>query len=359
MKIKKVAILGLGLIGGSIAKALKKTNYNIEISAYDNESILKIAEQDGSINVCLNNPLNALQSDIIFLSLPVELSLKYFIELVPQLSEKQIITDVCSVKSIFTKQWETLSSKGYYIGGHPMTGKEKGGYKNADPLLFENSVYILEKTPGEHPLYQDFLSLITSLGARITLLDPYLHDKIVANVSHLPQILSISLVNSTSIKNQEISFLDFAAGGFRDMTRIASSDFQIWESVIKHNRKEILTALDLYLEEISIIKNLLEEENNEVLAEKFEDARIKRDEIPKTNKGFISSLHDIYVFVKDEPGVISKISTALYNHGINIKDIELLKIREGTGGTFRLSFDNYNDSKEAILILNKIGFETN
>jgi prephenate dehydrogenase len=106
------------------------------------------------------------------------------------------------------------------------------------------------------------------------------------------------------------------------------------------------------------IKKSVEKEDLKAIAAKFESARIKRDEIPKSNKGFIHQLYDVFVFVKDQPGEISKISTALFNNNINIKDMELLKIREGTGGTFRLSFDNEPDSKKAKKIIEQIGFST-
>jgi prephenate dehydrogenase len=104
------------------------------------------------------------------------------------------------------------------------------------------------------------------------------------------------------------------------------------------------------------LKQLIETENVLELAERFESARFRRDEIPKNSKGFLTPLHDLFVFVSDEPGVISRISTALYEHNINIKDIELLKIREGTGGTFRLSFESKRDAQKAAQLLKNLGF---
>lgn len=356
-KIKHISIIGLGLIGGSIAKALKKSEYNFEITAFDKEEILNKSLEEKVIDIKSKSFQDSLEADVIFLCLPVELSLNYIKGFAPLLKENQIITDVAGVKGIFEKEWQKKNSRGIYIGGHPMTGKEIGGYENSDPLLFENSVYILSDSEKDNPLFKNFVKIIEALGSRITLLNPFVHDKVVANVSHLPQLLSVSLVNNSARKENGINFSDFAAGGFRDMTRIAASDFSIWEKVIEFNKEEILNAIKELKNELGTIESFVQRNEFDSLAEKFESSRIKRDEIPKDTKGFLTQLHDLFVFVRDEPGVISKISTALFNNNINIKDIELLKIREGTGGTFRLSFDSEQDAKRAGKIIRQEGFE--
>lgn len=345
------------MIGGSIAKGLKKTDLAIEITAFDKDEVLLKAIEEKSIDRKIPSIKDALASDLIFVCLPVGLSLKYLKELAPLLRENQIISDVSGVKGVFHNEWEKIESKGIYFGGHPMTGKEKGGYDNSDPLLFENSVYILSNRYKDHLLMNDFIEIIKSLGARITLLDPFLHDKVVANVSHLPQLLSVALVNSAARKENGINFTDYAAGGFRDMTRIASSDFSIWEKVIQYNKDEILQAIQLMKDEIDLMQNFIADENIEKIAEAFESSRIKRDEIPKDTKGFINKLYDIFIYVTDQPGVISKISTALFKNDINIKDIELLKIREGTGGIFRLSIESEQDKHKAKEIIRNEGYE--
>jgi prephenate dehydrogenase len=199
---------------------------------------------------------------------------------------------------------------------------------------------------------------VRSTGARISLLDPYLHDKITARVSHLPQLLSVLLVNQASQKDDELSFLDYAAGGFRDMTRIALSDFNIWESIIKYNKDEILKSIEDFQNQISSIKKLINNENYKEINILFENARFARNEIPISTKGFIDQLFDITVFVKDQPGMISKISTILFENNINIKDIELLKIREGTGGNFKFYFESEMDAEKAKLLIEQVGFNT-
>lgn len=352
--IEKVAIIGLGLIGGSIAKGLKKSGLNFEISGIDKDKIAQTALDEGSIDRIIN--LSGIsKSDYIFICTPLSSAIKIMEKIAPLVKNESVITDVCGVKSVLNKKWKSLKSKGYYVGGHPMTGKESGGYYNSDPLLFENSVYILTKELYDLPFKEKLISLIESLGARIKILDADEHDLIVSKVSHLPQLLSVSLINSVNSENENA--LDFAAGGFRDMTRIASSDFSVWEDIIRTNRDKILLSLNRLQDELNSMKDFVAEENIERLKNKFETARKNRDEVPKNTKGFLSRLYDLFVYVTDEPGVISKISGALYEQKINIKDIELLKIREGTGGTFRISFESSEDAAAAEKIITQIGFE--
>lgn len=358
MAINNIAILGLGLIGGSLAKTLKKVNPQIQISALDHTEVLQKAKRDEVIDIQLNDWNEALQCEVIFLCFPVDDSLKLFEKISPLLSENQIITDVCSIKAPFESVWMKSGSKGIYIGGHPMTGKEKSGYDNCDSLLFENCTYILNDNAREYKSLHDFTDLIHMLGAKITFLNAKVHDIIVASVSHLPQLLSVSLINSASLKDSDLNFLDYAGGGFRDMTRIAASDYNIWESIIRKNSTNIVQAIDNFIIELEKMKMAVINGDHLKLASKFESARVKRDEIPKSSKGFMHQLYDVFVYVKDQPGEISKISTALFQNNINIKDIEVLKIREGTGGTFRLAFDNEPDAKRAKQIVEEIGFST-
>ena len=356
MSFKKIAIIGLGLIGGSLAKAIKHSDSSIYIAAFDKPEILKKAFQEKVIDESLAKVDDSLNCDLILLSLPIEQSLKVFKEISPGLNSNQIISDLCSVKGIFADEWKAILSKGKYIGAHPMTGKEKSGYDNSDLLLYENSVFIIcAENENEEPL-KSYISFIKMIGARIVLLDAHLHDRITAHVSHLPQLLSVLLMNQANSKTDNIALLDFAAGGFRDMTRIASSDFNIWESIIRYNKIDILNTLSQFQNQILKLNKLIEDDDYKSIGDQFESARLARNEIPINTKGFIDPLFDITVFVKDQPGMISKISTILFENNINIKDIELLKIREGTGGNFKFYFESESDAIKAKLLIVNAGF---
>ncbi|NWF88747.1 MAG: prephenate dehydrogenase/arogenate dehydrogenase family protein [Ignavibacteriaceae bacterium] len=358
MNLNKLAIVGLGLIGASLAKSIKHSLPNIQIAAFDFPEIAQTALADRTIDIKLESLHEALKYDLIFLALPTHKSLEVFCSLAPQLNRNQVISDLCSVKGIFEEHWIKMKSIGTYIGAHPMTGKEKGGYQNSDNLLFENSIYIISEKCKNCDSINEYTNLIRSIGARVTFLDPYLHDKIVSRVSHLPQLLAVLLVNQTAATKNGVQFIDFAAGGFRDMTRIASSDFSVWESILKYNSHEILEAIDSFSSELEVIKKHLINDNPSAIGELFTAARKLRNETPINSKGFLDPLFDISVFLKDEPGMISKISTVLFQNNINIKDIELLKIREGSGGNFKLYFDSKSEALRAKNILESVGFKT-
>jgi len=353
----KIAILGLGLIGGSLAKALKTIFPDIYISAFDFPEVTTQALSEKIIDEALPTSSAVENSDIVFLCLPTELSLNELENLAPVVSSGCIITDVCSVKEALQKKWDTLQSKGIYIGGHPMTGKEKGGYENSDPILFENAIYILTGTNAQEVSAQKLIDLLSGIGAKIKFLETSLHDTIVANVSHLPQLVAVALVNAV-LNGYQAGFKDFAAGGFRDLTRIASSDYLIWEQIIRKNRQPILAALAKFQHTIADLSTSIEKEDFASLQIAFEKAKEKRDEIPKNSKGFLNPLSDIFIFVKDEPGVLFKLAGILYQNNISIKDVEILKMREGTGGTMRLSFDTKEIAKKAKGLIEQVGFKT-
>ncbi len=357
MPIDKIAIIGLGLIGGSLAKAIKHSNPEIKVAAFDFPDVLETASKEKIIDISLTKFEESLQHELIFLCLPIKESLNIFEQLSPQLKPNQIISDLCSVKGIFAETWRKFNSNGVYIGAHPMAGKEKGGYKNSDSLLFENSVFIISDECKNSTALKHYTEIIKLTGARITFLNSFLHDKIVSKVSHLPQLLAVLLVNEVAKNENGVQFLDFGAGGFRDMTRIATSDFKIWQSIIKNNKSEIIKSLFSFKEGVDKYISLIENENYDLLSTEFSKARTSREEIPFNNKGFLSPLFDITIFVEDKPGMILKFSSILSEHNINIKDLELLKIREGSGGNFKLYFEKEVDAAKAKALLEQAGFK--
>lgn len=359
MNINKIAIIGLGLLGGSIAKAIKKSNSLIKVYAYDKNDIIENALNEKIIDFNLYKIEDAVDCELIILCMPTELSLEIFKTLIPFLNENSIISDVCGVKGIFEKEWNKTKNNGVYFGGHPMTGKEKGGYQNSDPLLFENAVYIISDKAKGNKRENDFLQFVKLLGARAIYLDPFLHDKVVANVSHLPQLLSIALLNTVSSKTGKKNYLDFAAGGFKDLTRIASSDFNVWESILKMNKSEIVETIRSFQSNLDELKNILELEDFVSLRSLFEKAKNNRESIAENKKGFLTPLFDLFIFINDEPGILFNITKSLAEKNINIKDIELQKIRENVGGTFRLSFSSLKELEEAKATLKNSGFVIN
>lgn len=358
MKISSIGIAGLGLIGGSIAKALKSNNSELIVSAFDHPEVLQKALSQNVIDVALTNYSEILKCELIILALPINASLKLFEELFPHLNENQYLIDVCSVKSPFAQREKSLQSSGKYIGLHPMAGKEKGGFDNSDNLLFENAVcFVCDLSPDYRT--NSVLEFLKPTGLQFTLIDAYLHDRIAAELSHLPQLLSVLLVNSSAKSENGFNFINFAGSGFKDMTRIASSDFTIWKEIIENNKSNILNSLNDFRFSLDLLADKIEQNDFEYLRKEFESARKSREEIPFNHKGFIQPLFDLTVFLKDEPGSLSRLTTILFENNLNIKDIELLKIREGSGGNFRLYFDSSEDVERAKRVLTHNNFATN
>lgn len=356
---QKISIIGTGLIGGSIALSLRQSKqYNFTITGFDADPrSLDIAYEIGAINKKAYSIEDAVKdADVIFLCTPLKEILQ-LLRTVPNFAKSgAIITDVGSVKKIVLKEAERIKNDVYFIGGHPMAGSEKKGINFADPFLFENAVYVL--CPNFNvplKIVNDFIELIKLTGANIILLDPEIHDRIAGYISHLPQLIAVLLVNT--VGNMGSDYLSLSGGGFKDLTRIASSQFEMWNDIISFNKDKIIEAIDNFINGFNRYKEIIKSGKIEDLRSEFDNAFKLRNEIPSSRKGFINVLYDVFITVEDKPGVLSKISTALYEGGLNIKDIELLRVREGTGGTFRLSFGSENDARKAIEIITSLGYK--
>jgi len=358
-EIRKVAILGIGLIGGSLALAWKHARPEIRVTGFASPDTLEKAVRRGAIDYKAESLEDAVrEADLVVLATPV----LHILSAIPKISQSvkpgAIVTDVGSVKSAITRSASRhLPASVYFIGGHPMAGSEQQGIEAADPFLFQNAVYVLSPTPSTpDAVLSRFVALLESTGAQILLLDADIHDRIAAFVSHFPQILAVTLMNMVGDQNEsDPRLFQLAAGGFRDLTRIASSPFSIWSDVLETNKGHIDEVIDTFVKMLEGYRKSLDRESIQVIDKAFQRARRLRDSIPRDTKGFLRPLVDVFIYVEDRPGVISEISTALFRENINIKDIELLKIREGAGGTFRLSFDDAAVADRAIVILNSVG----
>ena len=356
---KTIGIIGLGLIGGSLSMALKKnnpsqkiigvddaqsTNYALSVKAIDKSFPIK------EVKKCI------VESDIIFLCTPINQILALIPEIAQSVKPGCLITDVGSTKRAIVKQAKKFfSADTYFIGGHPMTGTEGSGINSANPMMFENAVYAL--TPSQQipqKLIKYLGGLLEGIGAKVYFLSPALHDKIAAAVSHLPQLVAVSLVNLIA-KYQKTSshYIKLAAGGFRDLTRIASSPYDIWDDIIKTNSDEMSVFINELTEQLRTIQNKL---INNDLREDFKNAAKIRYSIPKDMKGFLHPVYDLNIEVEDKPGMIADISTALAHQNINIKDIEVLKVREGESGIIRISLETLKDREKAYTILSEHGY---
>jgi len=355
----KIAVIGVGVIGGSLGLAIKQNNPHATIVGFDSPGVLRRARKRGVIDISASSLQSAVSdAEIVFLCTPVESILKLLPDVSRFILPHTIVTDVGSVKGVIQScAKKYFTSHGLFIGGHPMAGSEGSGIEYADALLFQNAVYVLCPFHGSGKKIQPLAALLKSIGARVLTMDAREHDRVAAAISHLPQLLAVSLMDNAAHKNKSNpAFLQLAAGGFRDMTRIASSPFHVWKDILSNNRDETSRALREFEKLLGEVRKGLHQRSLSEVGKKFIRAKSFRDSIPKSTKGFLHSLHDLFVWVDDKPGMLAKMTATLFRSGININDIELLKVREGQGGTFRLSFESSEAASVAAKSLRAKGF---
>ena len=356
-----IALYSVGLLGGSIGAGLKASGYSGRIIGLSSRSSIEKALSLGCIDE--GHPYDALKDiiadvDCLFLCSPIRTIIRT-IETLGGMSLPAglIITDVGSTKSeISAAARRALPASVQFIGGHPMAGSEKSGVLASDPFLFQNAIYIL--TPGKNtpsPLVDDFAAFLERLlGCRRLILDCEVHDRVVAAVSHVPHLLAVALVNlARKTDNAAPGALKLAAGGFRDMTRIASAPYELWHDILLTNKASIRPLLEEFR---NILGDMERGLMTDTLEPAFEDAVSTRGEIPMGTKGFITQPNDILVVARDQPGIIAKLSTEIARENINIKDIEVLKVREGEAGTIRMAFESQTIARKAVSILSGLGF---
>jgi len=359
--LKKVGIIGLGLIGGSLAKALKSRVGVEKIVALNrSEDVLKLALNEGVIDEYTTEVDSSfLGCEIIFICTPVGLIFDYAKKLLPFIEKSCIVTDVGSTKGGIYDKIKTLSDKFCYIGGHPMTGSEKFRYQASKEHLFENAYYIC--TPAENAAAEKiafFKDIVTKLGAIPIVVSPYVHDYIVASVSHVPHIIAAGLcANVKKLDTPQSHMHLIAAGGFKDITRIASSSPDMWENICFENKTQILNALNS-LEEIigTMKKNLLSDDHKAVYGY-FDNARLYRDSFSSITAGSLVKRYEISVDVLDRPGSIAIVSVLLSSNNISIKNMNIVNNRETENGVLNISFASEAERAKAVDVLREMNFE--
>ncbi|MBQ9605319.1 MAG: prephenate dehydrogenase/arogenate dehydrogenase family protein [Firmicutes bacterium] len=350
----KIGILGFGLIGGSIAKALKG---KADVVAYSrSEQPLKDGYTDGCISAYSNTSLDVFKGcKYVFLCTPVDMIPDYAQKLVGIVGKDCIFTDVGSTKGeIFHRMNELDGIK--FIAGHPMAGSEKTGYSAASAHLYENAYYIIapNKNVAQAEL-DDFTALVRSIGALPLYIEPEHHDFVVAAISHVPHIIASALVNTVRRLDSDKLMHTVAAGGFKDITRIASSSAEVWSSICFENREEILKVTDSFVEVLQNYRNDIENSDYNGLFSRFENAKNYRDSFaPKRST---DNYHSLLVDVEDVPGIIASIATLLSENGISIKNIGIINSREYADGVLQIVFSSGEYLEKSAALLEDAGYK--
>lgn len=361
MRDSTFGFIGFGLIGGSIAKGIKRSCPGSKIMAYmRTRSKLEQAQADGIVDVILDSAGEKLQEcDIIFLCTPVEYNAQYLASIRPYLKPGAILTDVGSTKSNIHQVVKELGMEDVFIGGHPMAGSEKTGYENATDHLLENAYYIITPTSASKKEDVERMVAVAELiGSIPIVLDYNEHDRIVAAISHLPHLIASSLVNLVKDSdNRDELMRRLAAGGFKDITRIASSSPEMWEQICMTNTDNLIPMMESYIGSLQQILEELKNKDANSIRNLFETSRSYRNSFSEKARGSVAPDYSFTVDIVDEPGGISTLSCILSARGISICNIGINHNREHGEGALRITFYDEAAMNRAWEQLKKYNYE--
>jgi len=358
---KQVTIIGIGLIGGSLGLALCGRNLARQVIGVDPDpENRRLAEERGAAHLLTDAAGEAVRgAELVVLATPVGSIPAVLAEITPHLRPGTVVTDVGSVKkAVVDRAAAAMPSGVFFVGGHPMAGSERSGMAGADPYLFENAYYIITPAPEvPEEALQRVYALATGVGARVVRMNAEEHDRAVAAVSHLPHLTAAALVNTLAALPAREKFLPLAAGGFRDTTRVAAGNAAVWRDIFLTNRQAVLDVLAVFHRQVMLLEEAVAAEDMRTITALLEQAGRVRRSLPARARGYLPPLFELVVTVPDRPGMIAEVAGPPGRAGINIADIEILRVREGEGGTIRLAFATENERDQAAAILKQNGIQ--
>ncbi len=350
-----IGFIGLGLIGGSIAKNIRRVYPNYQIIGYDTDKeTLKNALDEGTLNVTASSVDETFSAcDYLFLCAPVSFNIAYLKTLKNILKHDCILTDVGSVKGPIHKAVKELGMEASFIGGHPMVGSEKAGFSYGSDRLIENAYYFITPTdlvPQEKVM--EFSQFIEELGALTVIIHPEKHDSITASISHVPHIIAAELVHLVRRMDDDNGMLkQLAAGGFKDITRIASSSPTVWEQISMENMDNIRSLLIQAIDDLKNVVDALGKKDGSYVNEYFKEAGEYRDSVPDGATGLLQKSYELFVDIPDEPGTIAGTTTYLALNNISIKNLGIIHNREFEEGVFKIVLYDEESAKKAYQVL--------
>lgn len=358
---KTVAIIGLGLIGSSLALALKR-NEQITIIGFDRSyQTTDEAYRRAIIDEMATSARMAAElADVVVFATPVNTTVRLLKEAADwQLKPHVIVTDTGSTKVPIMEAAKPLLARGIdFIGGHPMAGSHKSGLDAAKAMLFENAYFVL--TPNhavdEIQALERLKEILLPTKGKFVILTAAEHDRMTAVVSHFPHLIASSLVDQLRDEQQEQPFVaQLAAGGFRDLTRIASADPTMWRDITLQNREELIRQVDLWTDAMQDVKEMLLQADPTVIYDYFDRSKRFRDKLPSTfsgaAQGALYMTFDLHIDVPDHPGVISEITHILAKHAISLTNIRIVETRTDVYGILVISFQSTQDRRKARDVL--------
>lgn len=357
----RVGIVGTGLIGASLGLALSKVDEVDATVGFDTDpEQLEVAAMRGAVSDTAGSAAEAASNaDVVVLAVPVSAVGRVAAEVGPAMKPGAILTDVSSVKSRVVDGLQSATPEGVHvIGGHPMAGSAEVGAAHASADLFVGAAYLLTPTTHTDPgAYQRLHGLVAQLGARVLAINPARHDTLVAVVSHLPQLAATTLMNLAAerARNEHAGLLLLAAGGFRDATRVAASNPELWLEICAENRDALVAVLDDYRARIEALRSVLASGDEDGLRATLVDAQAARRALPG-KEAPIGVLVELHVAIPDRPGMLAEVVTTVGGAGVNIEDLTIDHAPEGGRGTLRLAISGPANAHRAREALEGLGY---
>jgi prephenate dehydrogenase len=329
----RVAVVGTGLIGGSVGLALAARGFDVVGFDRDDSRLVR-AKQLGAITEVAASLDDAVAgAELVIVAVPVGAIAAVVVAALD--AGAAVVTDVGSVKGpvVADVERERPDSSARFVGGHPMAGSEQEGVDGADATLFVGSTWTLTPTANtDERAYTLVLRVVRDLGAEVVTVTPSHHDELVAIVSHVPQLAASTLMDvATANEDDRRTMLRLAAGGFRDMTRIAAGHPGIWPDILATNRDAVLAALDNYVGALLHAREIVASGAREDLLALLERARSARRNLP-VGASMATDLVELRVPVPDRPGVLAEVTTLAGRLGVNVADVEIAHSLEGGRG---------------------------
>ena len=291
------------------------------------------------------------EAELVVLASPPRTLVTSARQLEPFTREDTVFTDVGSIKAAVCAELADLR----FVGGHPMAGSERAGVLHADAGLLENAVWVLTPTPTTDPeALARVRGFVEQLGATPLETTPEQHDRLVAAVSHLPYLSAVALTELAAHDGDRDLMMLLAAGGFRDLTRVASGSPRMSRDMVVGNSGPLREALAFFRRYLDGLETLLDDP--EAMLERAEAAKRARDAFPIVRRNLLPARFEVVIAVPDRPGELARITQALGDAGVNIRDLEVLSIREA-GGALRLAFDSEEGLKNGTKALTAAGYE--
>lgn len=347
MNEPNVQIIGGGLIGGSISLALTKLGIAHQV-ADTNVNVQRILESKGDVQTSIDPDL----IDLVFIAVPPDMVEQEMMTIFDRFPNA-IVSDVASVKQPYHQVVAASGILERYVGGHPMAGREIGGAESADANLFADRIWILCTTEQNHLALSAVEELVSKIGAIPIQMKSDEHDEVVGVLSHLPQILSSTLVN-VAVSNS--GNLDVAGPAFRDMTRIASSDPFLWTQILMANEANVTKFLDKTIESLTRLRGVLSTKQQDAIFEYLNQSRQKALSLPGKHGGRANRYGEISIRVKDEPGSLAQLFVLAQKINLNIEDVYIEHVLNRPLAVIKL-FINPNEIERARLLYAAEGWE--